>query len=203
MAFIPLPSGVKIEIKCRKGGAPNINVVWGIVSVTVDLGKLQEIALAVEDWWDTHMQPLMSGSLSFEGVTVTDWSEEAGLQYDYDLITPLTGTASGTDTPSNVAAVTTFLTPYSGRSFRGRVYNPGLTDAQITTNTLGTVYVASMLTAWVNFGIAMDDINVAHVVASFVHDNAPRTTAVGTPIITYSMNNVVDTQRRRIPKVNN
>lgn len=201
MAFISLPDSVKIEIKMRKGGAPNVNIIWGRVEVTIDLAKLEQIALAVVAWWNAEVKPLVSSSTALESVTVTDWSVVDSIQHVETLTTPSAGTATGGDLPSNVAAVTTFYTGYTGRSFRGRVYNAGLTDAQVTTNTLGTTYVLNMLTAWAELNDALSAIDVTHVVASFQHDNAPRAEGVATPIIEYGMNNVVDTQRRRIPRV--
>jgi hypothetical protein len=203
MAFIPLPDGIKIEIKMRKGGAPNVNVVWGTTAVTIDLSVLAAVGAAVRTWWDVNMQPLMSGSIALEEIVVTQWDVADGLQHVESVSPPLAGTATGTDTPSNVAAVTTFYTGYTGRSHRGRVYNPGITDANVTTNTLGTLYVVNMISAWVAFGEALGDLNVQHVVASFQNNNAPRVTGLATPIADYGMNNVVDTQRRRIPQVNN
>lgn len=203
MAFIPLPNGIKIEIKCRKGGAPVVNVVWATVSVTIDLDVLETVAGAVRTWWDTHMQPLVSTSMALEEVRCTQWTAEDGLQFAEIVSPPVAGTATGGDMPSNVAAVTTFYTGYTGRSNRGRVYNGGQTDAQVTTNTLGTSYVVAMLTAWVEFSEALNLVGGVHVVASFETNGAPRVTGVSKPVIDYGMNNVVDTQRRRIPRVDN
>lgn len=203
MAFIPFPDGIKIEIKCKKGGAPNINIVWGVINITLDLAALESISDAVVAWWTAEIRPLVSTSTTLEAVTVTDMSNEAGLQWVNDLVTPLAGTATGGDLPSNVAAVVTFYTGQVGRSYRGRVYNPGLTDTQVTTNTLGTTYVTNMLTAWAEFNIAMDTAGVTHCVASHYTNGAPRSEVQATAILEYGMNNVVDTQRRRIPQVDN
>ena len=203
MAFIPLPDGIKIEIKCRKGGAPNVNIVWGRAEVSIDLALLENVAEAVVAWWNAEIKPLVSSSTALESVTVTDMSAEDSIQHVETLLTPSAGTATGGDLPSNVAAVVTFYTGLVGRSHRGRVYNPGLTDAQVATNTLSVSYVSNMLTAWAEFKLALSALDVTHVVASFQHNNAPRVSGVATTIIEYGMNNVVDTQRRRIPKVDN
>lgn len=203
MAFISLPDGIKIEIVQRKGGAPVLNIVWGILRVTASLTVLENISDAVVAWWNTNVKPLATSSLTLEQVIVTDWSVEGGQQFVNDLITPSAGTAVGADLPSNVAAVVTFYTGYTGRSNRGRVYMAGMSDAAVTTNTLGTSYVTSMLTAWAAFRTDLEAVDATHVVASFYHNNEPRLVGTHNEIIEYGMNNVVDTQRRRIPKVNN
>lgn len=203
MAFIPIPNGIKIEIIGRKGGAPNVNIVWGTTETTISGAFLETLADAVVAWWNANIKPLVTASFSLESVVCTQWDIPNGLQHVEDLVTPSVGTATGADTPSNVAAVTTFYTGYTGRSNRGRVYNGGIADAAVVTNTLTTSYVASMLTAWSAFQGALANLSVVHVVASFQSNNAPRVIGVPTPITEYGMNNVVDTQRRRIPKVDN
>lgn len=203
MAFIPLPNGIKIEIKCRKNGAPVVNVVWATINVEIDLAVLGNLAEVVRTWWDTSMQPLVAASLSLEEIVCTQWDVEDGAQYIEIVSPPLAGTATGGDLPSNVAAVTTFYTGFTGRSNRGRVYNGGQTDAQVVGNTLQTTYVAGMLVAWAAFRTALNAEGFDHVVASFVTEGAPRVTGQSRVIIEYGMNNVVDTQRRRIPRVDN
>lgn len=203
MAFIALPNGIKIEIKMRKNGAPVINVEWGIVNVSITSELLQDVAQAVRGWWNTEMKPLMAASLTLEEIVVTQWDTAEGWQEVYVESPPLAGTATGGDLPSNVAAVTTFLTGMTGRSNRGRVYNCGLTDAQVTGNTIGGAYLVAMLVAWNEFDATLESLSCDHVVASFVTEGAPREVGVATLINNYSMNNVIDTQRRRIPQVDN
>lgn len=203
MAFISLPNGIKIEIIMRKGGAPVVNVVFLQATGVPNLLNLENYTNAVITWWNTNIKPLVTSGTALHTVRATNWNAENGLQYTNDLLTPSAGTRTGGDTPSNVAAVTTFLTGQSGRSFRGRVYNGGMSDDDIVTNTLSTTLVAGYLTAWAAFQADMQALGLEHVVASFYSNLAPRTVGVATPIVSYSMNNVVDTQRRRIPKVLN
>lgn len=201
MAFQVLPDGIKVEIKCRKNGALVVNVVWLTCSVTIDLAQLGNIAAAVHAWWNTSVKPFVTSSLALEEVVVTDWTAEDSLQVVEIVSPPLAGTRAGDDMPSNVAAVTTFYTGRTGRSYRGRAYNGGISASDITGNTLGTTYLVGMISAWQAFGAAVEGEACTHVVASFVADGVPRAEGIATPIVDYGMNNVVDTQRRRIPKV--
>lgn len=203
MAFIHLPDGIKIEIKMRKNGAPVVNVEWGVITVGIDLPTLETVAQAVVAWWNSNMKNLVTASLALESVTVTDWTVPNGIQHVETLLIPSAGTATGDDMPSNVASVVTFYTGFTGRSNRGRVYNGGLAALHINGNTLVTSYVTAMLTAWADFKVDMAAVNVEHVVASFYTAGAPRAVGVANQVIEYGMNNVVDTQRRRIPRVDN
>lgn len=203
MAFIPLPNGVKIEIKQRKNGAPVVNVIWGIMTIEIDSVAIADVAAAVVAWWNANVKSLMTSSLTLEEVVVTQWSVEAGLQHTEIVSPPSAGTGGTDDTPSNVAAVVTFYTGYSGRSNRGRAYMGGLNVTSTTGNTLGTTYVVGMLSAWAALKTALFAVDCIHSVASFQTDNAPRLVGVAKTITEYGMNNVVDTQRRRIPRVDN
>lgn len=203
MAFIPLPDGIKIEIKCRKNGAPVINIVWCTVDVTIDLLTLQNIAVAVKNWWISNIKPQTTASMSLEEVICTQWDVADGLQHVEIVSPPSPGTGGTDDTPSNVAACVTFYTGYTGRSNRGRVYMGGLDVTDTTGNTLGTAYVVAMISAWNAFNNELADVGAVHVVASFVSEGSPRLIGQSRVITDYGMNNVVDTQRRRIPRVDN
>lgn len=203
MTFISLPDCVKIEIKCRKNGAPVINVIWAKVNVTIDLATLATIAGVVKDWWIANIKLQTTSSMSLEEVVVTDWSVANSIQHVETVSPPSPGTGGTDDTPSNVAAVVTFYTGYTGRSNRGRVYMGGLDVTDTTGNTLGTAYVVAMITAWADLATLLDAEGVQHVVASFYTNNAPRVVGAYKVITDYGMNNVVDTQRRRIPRVDN
>lgn len=201
MAFIPLPDGIKIEIKYRKNGALVVNVMWGTTSATVDLTFLQNVAEAVQTWWTSIRDDQCATSIALEEVVATDVSVADGLQY-VNVVTPAaSGTNAGADLPSNVAAVVSLYTGYAGRSFRGRQYWCGLPDTALSGNTIQAAYLAVMVADMGELITALQAEGCNPVVASFQHNGAPRATGLATIIDTWGANNVVDTQRRRIPKV--
>lgn len=201
MAFIRLPNCVKIEIIFRKNNAPVVNIIWGEYDVEPGLEDLEAIAQAVVSWWNTTRKDQVVSSMALEEVRVTDWNEENGLQH-VEIVSPASaGTSAGTDLPSNVAAVVSFYTGYSGRSNRGRNYLAGMPESGISANQIGTAYLAAMISDYVTLGSnLLTSGAVRHVVASFYHNNAPRAEGVATVITDYGGDNVVDTQRRRIPR---
>lgn len=201
MAFIRLPNCVKIELIFRKNNAPVVNIIWGEYDVGPGLIDLQDLSEAVEDWWNTVRKDQCVASMALEEVRVTDWNEENGMQYVNIVSPPIAGTNAGTDLPSNVAAVVSFYTPYSGRSFRGRNYLSGIPEASISANSIGTAYLAAMISDYAALAAAMLTLGYRHTIASFYSGGAPRAVGVSTPVIDYGGDNVVDTQRRRIPRV--
>lgn len=201
MAFIPLPNGVKIEIKYRKNGALVVNVMWATLTVTLELAVLSDIAQTVATWWSTTRDDQCATSIALEEVVVTDWSVTDGLQYNHIVSPAAPGTNAGADLPSNVAAVVSLYTGYSGRSFRGRQYWAGLPDTALSGNTIQTAYLAVMVADMGQLITDLLTVGAVVVVASFRHNNAPRVTGVATTVIDWGGDNVVDTQRRRIPQV--
>lgn len=200
MAFIPLPSGIKIELKYRKNNAPVVNIIWGTTSLEIDTDLLVAIGEAVVAWWNTTRKDQVVSSMALEEVVVTDWSTESGLQHVEVVSPPAAGTNAGTDLPSNVAFVVTFYTGYSGRSNRGRNYLCGLPESAVSANQITTTYLAAMISDQLQLRDDLSILGVYQVVASFYHDNAPRVTGVSRIVTDMGGDNVVDTQRRRIPR---
>jgi hypothetical protein len=58
--------------------------------------------------------------------------------YDYNLSTAQTGTQAATAQPMTHAVVVSLRTQYAGRSYRGRIYLPGLVGTYISNGTLAT-----------------------------------------------------------------
>jgi hypothetical protein len=201
MAFIPLPDGVKIEIKYRKNGALVVNVMWGIVTATIDLNILENIGSAVHAWWLAHRDDQVVAAMALEEIIVTDWSVANGLQGVVIVSPPAPGTNTGTDLPSNIATVVSLYTGFSGRSYRGRQYWCGVPEASITANSIATAYVALMISDMGELIDALAAEGCVVCVASFQSAGVPRVTGVATPVTNWGADNVVDTQRRRIPQV--
>lgn len=203
MAFIPTPDAVKCEIKFNKNGALVVNILWFNITVTLNYAALEALTEEIIDWWNDSLKTWTTPTQSLIEVIATDMSIADGIQVANSLTTPLAGTASGDDLPSNVAAVVSFLSEQSGRSYRGRNYIAGQVGTFISGNSLTTGYMAAALTAYAAMNTRMNAIGFDHVICSMYHNNAPRTEGVLTRVTDYRMDNVVDTQRRRIPKVFN
>jgi len=113
------------------------------------------------------------------------------------------GTQAGARLPNNVAMVLKFSTDQRGRSYRGRVYLPGMVIESLETSDTWLPAAAGAITS--NFNLYIADIDdawtdpeITHVVVSRYTDNAPRTTGVATPVTAVTYNPAVATQRKRV-----
>jgi hypothetical protein len=140
--------------------------------------------------------------LSLVGVRSTDLTTVSSPVDDYVLPTPIIGTWTGGVVPANVAICATKYTAGRGRSYRGRMYLPGMPDSQVAGS-----YLTSAHLSIVNNNLAfllsytVDGAVTPLVVVSRFHDLAPRGTALVNPVTAITANTRVDSQRRRLPGV--
>jgi len=136
----------------------------------------------------------MSNQYTLVLVEATDRYDILGAYGSYTPPVLPTGSKAGDPLPANTACVISLKTGLSGRTAHGRLYAFGFVDGDATGSyiTSGNIVslsnLASAMLAWAGgTGIAVD-----YCVLS-LKDEALR------PINGYSVDNVVDSQRRRLP----
>lgn len=199
MAFIPLPGGMKAEVKFSLAGELMVNVYHFKSSVPIGSANLSAIAQLIYEAWVTNLQPLQGTAVSLQEIVVTDVSEEDGIQVTWVDSLPDDGTATGDLLPFNVAVVISNRTGFTGRSRRGRTYIGGFTEP----NVAGSTPVTAILTGLLAYHIEIADVALSNDaefgVASYVADGTPRTEALFTAYDTFGVDGVTDSQRRRLP----
>jgi len=198
MAFIPLPNGVKVELKWTSNGVAVVNILWftkAIINISVDFPLL---GAALVEWWGTTQASSFPSTIQLDEVVITDWREEGGEQLIFNTLLPIAGTNSSPALPNNVALVVTKKSIFTGRSSRGRRYICGLTEGNVSGNTVGGTFATDIAAGEVALYEGAADAGWQGVIASFEHNNAPRTSGVAVPIAFISANTRVDTQRRRL-----
>lgn len=202
MAFIPTPNGIKVCLRFTKAGQQVCNVFHVLGPATPTTTDMETIAGIFVGAWSDHMQAVTTPDVSLEAVEVTDISVAGGLGIVYTTGLPLVGSSSGNATPNNVTVATKLLTGRTGRSYRGRSYNIGIStnnlqaDQQHITSALQGVIGAFFAELITNLQTA--DFPLA--VLSLFTGGAPRAAGVLTAIINVATNLVLDSQRRRLPE---
>jgi hypothetical protein len=143
----------------------------------------------------------MTDDTTSSSLRVMDVKPGTAAPYDYTYATVAGGETSSDPLPPQCAAVLTWHTAFSGRSYRGRTYLPGLGEitqvAGAWTSTyltaLGTI-VTQMLAV---FGPGGSNANWEFGVISRVNNGAPRPTPIETQITSGAVRTTVFTQRRR------
>ncbi len=138
------------------------------------------------------LQSIIVSPLDAGGSPPVEWS--TGL--------PVPGQSGSPSLPNNVTIATRFTTAFAGRSFRGRAYWIGLVEADVVANTVTAEMVGVINALWETLRIlepAAGEATYQLAVVSYISAGAPRAVPVATPVASVSTNNVVDTQRRRMP----
>jgi hypothetical protein len=115
------------------------------------------------------------------------------LAYDLAVSPPSPGTSAGQSIPANATLTMSWRTGRAGRKERGRNYIPGLPFTAVNANdTVTSVFLSALATAAGQFvsGVWSNGV-VPAIFHRFDHSY--------TPVNSYVLENVVDSQRRRLP----
>jgi len=164
-----------------------------------------DIVAVVEGAWTDDLIPYMSNSVSLDKITVTDLTTLSGPQFI--TASALVGALSDNPIPNQVAGVVTWRTDTRGRSFRGRTYLGGFTEAHSVGGAPdGTL--RSAMADWasdLNGGFAglphtQTVVSRYHQAVAGVPPTIPRVTNLSTAITAWSVDLAWKTQRRRALK---
>lgn len=212
MAFIPAPEfTVRINWQGTVDGELFVNVMYA--SLDAYPASPAEWVTLANDLFDAYKfawldEATASFALREEviltGCTVRDVHVEHGAE-GFSTNAPFPGAISaGSLLPNEVSLCISWHTGVSGRSFRGRMYLPGISSAVLAdANHIATDQVTAANLSATHF---LEQIAGAleaptPVIASYQADLAPRALAVVTPIINGGANSRLDSQRRRMPRL--
>jgi hypothetical protein len=125
-ALPPVANCAKLVVEGHLGDAQTAQVFHIGYSFPAPLNNADAFTIndAFEEAWETNILPGQSHDYTLDQFVLTDLHTLTGVQ---NVIA--SGTAGGVGTasaPAECCVVTTFLTAFRGRSFRGRTYLPGV-----------------------------------------------------------------------------
>jgi len=198
MAFQAVPDGVEVVFHATQNTIPIVNVYHVRDTTSLTTARLEQIADIFKDWWDTFMAPILNPSYVLNDITVTALEASTGPQVIRSYTTSNQGTNSGGEAAANAAAVISWRTASIGRSYRGRTYIGALTESTIATaQTIDSSAVTAIADAAQGLLDALEGIGVALAVLSRFALLVKRATGVLTDIISFIVDNKVDSMRRR------
>lgn len=201
MAYIPVPNTIQAELIFTEFDDVAENTLYFTDDHDPSGSELLALATDLITWWVTYLKPYTGSFYGLVEVKCTDLTTVSSPS----ITVPASGTPHGDDTgdplPAQTSLCMSLLTLARGRSYRGRNYVGGFTEA----STSGGVYVGSHVAhiedAY-NALFTVADANTAiWTVASRYNGGAPRVTGVATPVSSVRGNAIPATQRRRRPGV--
>lgn len=209
MPFVPVPAVAEVELRYLWDTQNCENTLYFESGDPIDAGLLLNLAEAIEGWWETNVQPLLSSDVALNEVFSIDLTTSTGPVASFTTGLPLLGSVGVEAVPANVAPCISFKTANRGRSFRGRNYLIGLPNSFVAGNHMAADWMANMVEAYQALNAAVASQGFAHVVVSRFSGSTivggikvptPRVTGLSTAVTTYSfVDDVVDSQRGRLP----
>lgn len=169
------------------------------VAITAEL--LDAITLAASNIWNSDFLPLLPPSYVMTQVYAYDMTAGATAQSFNETNEGNVGTRTGVAMPGNVTVAIARKSGKRGRSYAGRIFWPGLTEYQLSSqNVVDAAEAALMIAAITNLDNAMALLNGLAVVLSFTHDGVFSSEAVISAVAEWVFTNLaVDSRRRRLP----
>lgn len=199
--FIPVPNVFKVQLVYAYQGqrVENVfNVLSGGGLLATDADRIEAV---FANWWTTTGRVQVSTALALQVIILDALNSSSGLHREYTTGFTAIGTNAGTQLPGNVTSSVKLTTGLRGRSFRGRIYWPGLTTGLINGGQLSSTAQLAIQAAvnTLRTSLTGDASADALVVVSYRTAGAWRTTGVATPVTAASAHLNLDSMRRRLP----
>jgi hypothetical protein len=165
-----------------------------------DLTSMNALAVAVKNWWDTIYKTGVPSNITLNEVQVRQYNPLDPLAFDFPVSPVIAGTRGGLTAAANDTVTMSERTGRAGRAFRGRMYVPGVSLNDISqTDTIGSALSVILYNSLAN--LIFGTLPAGDVLAIFhrpglvprVRDNTY------TPVLTALQENILDSQRRRLP----
>lgn len=164
-----------------------------------------DITGAIATAYNDNIAPVLSNTVSLLAQYITDLRELNGTQFVTGTLD--TGALSDNPLPSQTAACITWRTDTRGKSFRGRSYLGGFTEAgssgQSPTSTVYDAVVAfasDLITGAQTAGWPLSIVSRYHQVVPGTPPTVPRVTNLITQVTSSTVDAAWKTQRRRALK---
>jgi hypothetical protein len=200
MDFIPCDKVVQVELLYRWDSQTVETVLHYQAPNIPTPTNFTDLAVFIKNWYNTSMKALQHSTISLVEIKMTDLTTDISPVVDYTTGLPLAGTIGADSMPNSVALAITKRTALRGRSYRGRIYHPGLAESQCAGNQVLSASVTSLMAAYELIRVAtVGSASWPMVVLSRQHNNVRLAAGVATTVIALSTDGFIDAQRRRLP----
>lgn len=199
MAFVPTANTVMAEIRMLWDVQKVENTLFFQGSSTVDAAELTALGDALVSWFETNVQPLQSSEVLLREIYLTDLTSESALTHTRPVVPNTPGGTSSPSLPNNVSLTVSFRSAGRGRFSRGRNYFVGLSEGQVVNNAVSLAFADDLALAYQALLTALP-AGWTWVVCSRYTAAGPRVAGFNSPVVAaLVVDNVVDSQRRRLP----
>jgi len=169
-----------------------VNVFHVLSPVPWDIAGMTALAALFADWWNDDYRQYSSGEIALEQVQVRKLDPDEPLAYDLNVSPPNPGLGATAPDTGATTQTMSWRTGLAGRKFRGRNYAVGLMEADVANDdSVTSVRTATLAAA---AGSLLSRLIISGVQLAIFHKIDNTATAVLTTVV----ENLVDSQRRRL-----
>lgn len=195
--FIPAPNAVRVQLIYTLFSQRIENVFHVRSGGGLAVADLDRIEGVFASWWTATGRMQVSNNASLVLIVLDALGVENDLHKEYSAGWTAAGGLAVASAPPQETLAVKLATALAGRSYRGRIYWPGLSATQITSGLISATYrdsvVAAVNTLKTNLAAGGD----ALAVVSYCHDKAWRSVAAVTVVSGVSARTTMCQQRRR------
>lgn len=201
MPFIPAVNVARVEVRLTQDAEQVENTFHFLHTSAPNQGDLDSLTNAVYIHWRENMLPIQAANVTLREVYARVLTTQQGLESTSAGVPGDIGELTSPPMPNSTTIALSLRTGFSGRSSRGRVYWVGTVEDMVTQNRYETASLTLIKAAFDGMvGPAAVAAGWIWVVTSYRHNGAPRAAAQSLTITqTLFTDNVVDSQRRRLP----
>ena len=197
-----VPNGVKVVISFQDAGQLAQNDLWFVgPDAEPDFSSVNALANWVATFVQTIYLPLVCDVVTLTKVVARSMTSATGaIATVFDGATQ--GSVATEQAPNNVAPCISFGSGLGGRSTHGRNYIVGTPNAAIDVNTLSPTFIGAFTDAYSQLlpGGTVDPAPFIWSIVSYSENGVVRGTPFSWPVRSVGFtDNVVDSQRRRLP----
>ena len=191
--FVPIPDTARVVMRWVQHTDERVNVLHYKRAGGWTQPQLQDLASFVMEVWKDNLRLVLANTISILDVSATDISVENGVQALVSCATDCTGGIAQASAPANATSTISWRTGRTGRRYRGRTYPAGYLDGHINDDsTIQSQLLLSLLQYAGNLAFNVPHAGLLAVASKIVQ--------AAEPVLTSVLENVLDTQRRRLPK---
>lgn len=200
MAFQRVAATALAELIFDLDGEVTENTLYFRKPNAYTVADLTDLATKLRTWWTSLMQSHIAEACSLTSIKCTSLDAQTGPQFTLTAGLPAVGAVPSNAVPNNSAFVVTFRTALIGRSFRGRNYIAGIPETQVDVSRLAPGEVTYFRDAYASIPSIVTSAHLWVVVSRTVNGVIQQPTALTNPVTSVdAIDNVMDSQRRRLP----
>lgn len=201
MAFVPALNVLRVAVQyISSRGEDAVNVLhFRHTGGAITAPQVENLFDALDTWFSTYWADLASNTWQTDFYSAVDLTVEGGAVYS--RVSTATGGSTAQALPAHDTVAVSLRSGFSGRSRRGRIYHVGLAEDMTENSTLTNAASATFITTYTALLAAAAGEGWELVIASFISNGAPRTTALITPVTNVILTDViVDSMDKRKPR---